>query len=93
MKSIVTNGVKLIKTERANGRIVIENNLPGKKDNAIIHMKAHCGQSFYVLEDGEEVGKGNYSHAEELPDGRWMVKQSFWINNTYILKQLNENLK
>lgn len=93
VKSIVTNGVKLIKTERLNGRIVIENNLPGKKDNAIIHMKAHCGQSFYVLEDGEEVGKGNYSHAEELPDGRWMVKQSFWINNTYILKQLNENLK
>ena len=27
--------------------------------------------------------------ANELPDGQWMTTQSFWINNKYILSQLN----
>ena len=29
--------------------------------------------------------------ANELPDGQWMTTQSFWINNKYILSQLNSN--
>lgn len=35
----------------------------------------------------------SYADAEQLPDGRWMTKQSFWLNNTYILSQLDDKLK
>ena len=38
------------------------------------------------------VGK-NANDTYELPDGRQFPKQCFWLNNTYIYDQLNEELK
>lgn len=92
IKAIVSNGIVLEPKETKKG-IIIRNNLPSKKDNKIIHIRPHSQKRFYVLEDGTTIGDGSYSDAEELPDGRWMQKQSFWINNSYILSQLPNCLK
>lgn len=92
IQSVVANGIKLTK-KVTSSNVIINNNLPGKRDNAIIHIRPHSNKRFYILEDGEKIGAGNYSDAEQLLDGRWMQKQSFWINNSYILSQLNKTLK
>ena len=31
-----------------------------------------------------------HKNANELPDGQWMTTQSFWVNNTYIEKQIED---
>lgn len=49
-------------------------NLPGARDNPICHVRPH-GQ--------------NAKDTDELPDGRLYPKQCFWLNNNYILSQLN----
>ncbi|WP_423410439.1 Sau3AI family type II restriction endonuclease [Heyndrickxia sp. MSNUG] len=92
IRSIVANGIILTKKETASG-LIIKNNLPKKNANPIIHIRPHSQKRFYILENGEQIGDGSYSDAEPLPDGRWMQKQSFWINNSYILSQLKESLK
>ncbi|MGE7604227.1 Sau3AI family type II restriction endonuclease [Peribacillus sp. NPDC097675] len=91
IRAVVASGIKLTKKETAAG-VIIKNNLPKKGDNPIIHIKPHSGKRFYILESGEVIGDGSFSDAEELPDGVWMQKQSFWISNRYILSQLNKNL-
>ena len=92
IKETITNGLVLSKKQQKNG-VVIENNLPKKKDNRIIHIRPHSQKSFYVLEDGEVCGSGTYSDADQLPDGRWMTKQSFWLNNDYVMSILDWSLK
>jgi DNA mismatch repair protein MutH len=92
IRSVVANGIQLTKKPTASG-IIIKNNLPKKSDNPIIHVRPHSQKRFYILEDGERIGNGTYADAEPLPDGRWMQRQSFWINNTYILSQLDDKLK
>lgn len=51
------------------------NNLPGSSENPVSHVRPHGRDSKDVY---------------ELPDGRMYPKQCFWLNNTYILSQLNE---
>jgi len=92
IRAIVSSGIELTKKDTASG-VIIKNNLPGKKENAIVHIRPHSNKRFYILGDGEQIGDGSYSDAEQLPDGRWMQKQSFWMNNSYILSQLNKDLK
>ena len=53
-------------------------NLPQKKENRISHVRPHGRDS---------------NDTDELPDGRKYPKQCFWLNNTYILSQLNEEFK
>lgn len=53
------------------------NNFPKASENPVCHVRPHAQNS-----------KDTY----ELPDGRHYPKQCFWLNNTYILKQLNEEL-
>ena len=50
------------------------NNFPKASNNPVSHVRPH-GQN----------AKDTY----ELPDGRQYPKQCFWLNNTYILSQLN----
>lgn len=50
------------------------NNFPKSSENKVCHVRPH--------------GK-NAEDTYELPDGRQYPKQSFWLNNTYILLQLN----
>ena len=49
------------------------NNLPGQSFNKVSHVRPH-GQ--------------NKSDTYELPDGRKLTKQCFWLNNKYVLEQV-----
>lgn len=51
------------------------NNFPKSSDNPVCHVRPHAR---------------NAQDTYELPDGRQFPKQCFWLNNSYILKQLNE---
>ncbi|BCJ92574.1 DNA mismatch repair protein MutH [Anaerocolumna cellulosilytica] len=51
------------------------NNLPKASENRVAHVRPHARDSRDVL---------------ELPDGRFMPKQCFWLNNTYIREQLEK---
>lgn len=92
IRQIVSDGIIFDLQETKTG-VVVKNNLPPKSHNPIIHMRPHASKRFYVFEDGKTLGDGSYADAEQLPDGRWMTKQSFWLNNTYILSQLDDKLK
>ncbi|MBD8014494.1 Sau3AI family type II restriction endonuclease [Planococcus wigleyi] len=93
IRKTIVDGVVFNLAENKNKEIIVKNNLPKKEDNPVIHIRPHSPKRFYLFEDGTTVGNGTFTHGEELPDGRWMTRQSFWINNTYILEQLNEKLK
>lgn len=54
------------------------NNLPKASENQVCHVRPHAQNS-----------KDTY----ELPDGRQYPKQCFWLNNSYIFKQLNDDFK
>lgn len=51
------------------------NNFPKASENRVCHVRPHAR---------------NVNDTYELPDGRFYTKQCFWLNNTYILSQLNE---
>lgn len=86
-KNIIKNGVIFKKVKNLDGELEVKNNLPGMKDTEIIHIRPHAQKSAYKLNDG--FLKGNVERdADELPNGEWMTKQSFWLNKQYILKQL-----
>ncbi|MEG1060363.1 MAG: Sau3AI family type II restriction endonuclease [Oscillospiraceae bacterium] len=54
------------------------NNLPKASENRVSHVRPHAKDANDSL---------------ELPDGRYMPKQCFWLNNTYIREQLEKCLK
>lgn len=54
------------------------NNLPSASENPVCHVRPH--------------GR-NAEDTYELPDGRQFTKQCFWLNNSYILSQINEELR
>lgn len=66
----------------------VRNNLPGQADSPVAHVRPHSSLSFYVLEDGTQLGTGTFADASPLPDGRWMTKQCFWLNRSYIADQI-----
>lgn len=51
------------------------NNFPKASENPVCHVRPH--------------GR-NSQDTYELPDGRQYPKQCFWLNNSYVLEQLNE---
>lgn len=54
------------------------NNFPKESENPVCHVRPHAQNS---------------NDTYELPDGREYPKQCFWLNNSYILKQINNNFK
>lgn len=54
------------------------NNFPKLTENSVCHVRPHAKNS-----------KDTY----ELPDGRQYPKQCFWLNNSYILSQLDNRFK
>lgn len=66
---------------------VIYNNLPSVRDNRISHIRPHAKQRYYDLKDGTKLGN-SIADGDQLPDGQWMTKQCFWLNNTYILESI-----
>lgn len=87
VRRIIRKGVQFSVSSKGK----VSNNLPGKNDNKIIHIRPHAKKSAYRLSDG--LVRGNVERdANPLPDGQWMTTQSFWINNSYILEQLPKEL-
>ncbi len=72
--------VKVLKEGLRVERIngVNHNNFPKASENRVSHVRPHA-----------QSAKDTY----ELPDGREYPKQCFWLNNTYILDQIDERLK
>ncbi len=52
-------------------------NFPKASENRVSHVRPHAQ---------------NVRDTDELPDGRHYPKHCFWLNNTYILSQLDERL-
>ena len=91
-QEIIRRGIKFeVQRKAASSDIRIKNNLPTKKDNRIIHIRPHASERYYRM-DGVVVGDKE-SCGDELPDGRWMTCQSFWLNNDYVIKQISARLK
>ena len=82
--SVLKGGLKL---EVVKG--TVKNNFPKKKDSPIIHIRPHASQSAYRLPD---FTKGKLSDADELPDGRFITRQCFWINASYIINVIKKAL-
>lgn len=88
----IKNGVKLTYDENRNR---VNNNFIKKGDDRIIHVRPHTGKRGY---------NSFSSYAYKLPveaqwtnkpidfDSNYMTKQCFWLNNTYIKKQINDLL-
>jgi len=59
---------------RPSGKRIF-NNLPKARENRVAHVRPHARNAMDTL---------------ELPDGRRLAKQCFWLNNTYIREQLEK---
>ncbi len=57
---------------------VCRNNFPKASENPVCHVRPHAQ---------------NAQDTYELPDGRQYPKQCFWLNNTYIYQQIDDNIK
>lgn len=91
IRNVIIDGVKFTPKTDKNGKVIYSNNLPNKESNRVIHIRPHAQKSAYRFEDGTEIGNVSRD-ANELPDGRYMTNQSFWLNNTYVLSQLNPKI-
>lgn len=86
-KNIIKRGITFKIIKKSNGEVKVQNDLPGIGDTQIIHLRPHAQKSAYSLKNG--FVKGDVKrNADELPNGEWMTKQSFWLNREYVLKQL-----
>ena len=71
----------------------IRNNLPKKSNTKILHVRPHAQKGAHVI-NGIKYGNGEIERDTDLlPDGNRMTKQCFWLNNDYILKQIEDKLK
>lgn len=89
----LNTGVNLWVASKSDTSEIIGNDLPGSKDNEIFHVRPHEAQTHYKFADGGEHGKGTMKNCDELPDGQWMPKHSYWMNKQYIYSQLKDDLK
>ena len=87
----VRNGVVLTSKVGAGGKVTFSNNLPKISDGLIAHVRPRAAKAAYRFEDSTEIGNVERD-AEELPDGRWMTRQAFWLNSSYLLEQISDLL-
>ncbi len=76
-RDTVARGVRLVPGPRG-----MTNDLP-KMSDGIVHVRPHASKAAYRLADGTEVGDVARD-ASELPDGRAMTRQSFWLSAGYV---------
>lgn len=89
IKKVLRDGVQLTRVAWGDGERT-ENNFPGVADARRIHLRPHGEKSFYVEANGETWGNGRISDTEELPGGRRMTRQSYWLNNTFVREIVKE---
>lgn len=90
-RDAVARGVTLTPRVDVKGRVSYSNDLPGMADGPVAHVRPRAARAAYRLADGTEVGNVDRD-AEELPDGRWMTRQAFWLNSSYLLEQVSDML-
>ncbi|MDC7236464.1 MAG: Sau3AI family type II restriction endonuclease [Sphaerochaetaceae bacterium] len=84
-QNIFKNGVSF---SFNNDNSCIRNNLPAKSDTKILHVRPHANKSAYLI-NGIKYGNGElFKDTDVLPNGNHMTKQSFWLNNNYVLNQI-----
>ena len=90
-KRVVRKGIQFFECEPIckDGYPTIKNDLPGSDFNHVAHVRPHASQRAYRLADGTEFGNLS-SHASELPDGRAMTKQCFWLDKGILEVLLRE---
>ena len=86
-RDAVVRGVALTRSVNSKGKVSYSNDFPKISDDIVAHVRPRASQAAYRLEDGTEIGNVGRD-AEELPDGRWMTRQAFWLNSSYMLKQI-----
>lgn len=91
-KNKFKKGVNFKIEKQKDGKIIIRNDLPKKSETKIFHLRPHARKSKYVI-NGIEYGNGNCKDTDELPNGDKMTKQSFWLNNGYIIKIIENTIK
>jgi DNA mismatch repair protein MutH len=88
-RNAVLRGVKLTPRVNTKGKVSYSNDFPKISDDIVAHVRPRASQAAYRLEDGTIIGNIERD-AEELPDHRWMTRQAFWLNNSYLLKQISD---
>ena len=86
VKNVLARGVQL--TIGNDGRTY--NDFPGVKDARLIHLRPHGDKAFYVDSDGSSWGNGCINDTEQLPDGRRMTRQSYWLNNSFVREKVRD---
>lgn len=74
LKNVVNDGVELIPVKRG-GKIVTLNNLPGSKENRVMHVRPKAKDS---------------NDKEVLPSGSMITKQAYWFNASFVAEILND---
>ena len=88
-RSTVLRGVALTRKVDTKGKVSFTNDFPGKADGPVAHVRPRAARAAYRFQDGTETGNV-LRDAEELPDGRWMTRQAFWLNSSYLLEQIRD---
>lgn len=88
-RRVIRRGVELTPSTAKNGKVAYLNNLPKSGDSKVAHVRPHAGRRAYRLPGMPDIGNVERD-GSELPDGRWMTKQSFWLNASYVAGILKE---
>lgn len=83
IRNVLRHGVQLVRRDWGDGERTY-NNFPGAAAARRIHLRPHGDKAFYVNADGTSWGNGQMSDTEQLPDGRWMTRQSYWLSNIFV---------
>ena len=88
-KKTIEQGIRLEKYIDKVGKICFKNNLPKMTETEIIHVRPHAQKAAYRFNNGEEYGNVERD-ANMLPNGEYMTTQSFWLNNKYVVLQIDD---
>lgn len=91
IKKVIREGVIFTRVQKGSVEIT-ENNFPGMKEARRIHLRPHSKKSFYVDNNGNSWGNGSVSDTVQLPDGQRMVKQSYWLKNSFVQQFVSDLL-
>lgn len=83
----VRRGVQITRKLTAKGTYSYGNDFPKISDHLVAHVRPRAKKAAYLFGDGTKVGDV-FRDGKELPDGRWMTRQAFWLNSGYVLDEV-----
>lgn len=72
-----------------NSKEIVKNDLPKKENTKVLHLRPRANKSKHII-NGTEYGNGTIKDTDLLPNGDMIVKQCFWLNNSYIEKIIKD---